>query len=276
MAGGPPPLRSSGSTALKNIVIGVITTVLASSIVYFLGFQNKQADKDEIQKKKEATMDAWNSLMFYEKQFRETGTRMVCLDDTSEMSDRILIEYDKIIKNISNIEKVANVDNRLVSLIDRRIATLTDKRKATADYNNTILSTDISEDTAAAIALYNNFISKMNAFEYRDTAFINGVSNELTKKYNTKFSIPGPTIITPELLFGNWTVDRDKYLNLKKDNTFSFNMDSIDYPGRWSLDNLTLHFNFFDGSSIDYIINSGGQNFLLTNDGNGTPHFFCR
>lgn len=278
----PPPSPkkskdSSGNNTIKNIVIGVVTTVLASSIVYFLGFQGKQADKEELKVKKEATIDAWNSLMFYEKQFRETGIRMTCNYDTTSTSADVIKEYDKIIKNINNIEKAEHVDNRLLSLIDRRIATLTDKRKATEDYLTEIEKLGpVSEEDPNSLSLYNNLISKISVIDTRDTAFISGISAELNKKYKTSFELPGVFVITPDILYGNWTVDRDKYLNLKKDNTFSFTMESKNYPGKWTLDELTIHFNFEDGSSIGYTINSGSEKFMLATDTNGNPHFFCR
>ncbi|HWC52536.1 MAG TPA: hypothetical protein VG676_03045 [Chitinophagaceae bacterium] len=274
MAGVTP--GSPGGHPLKNIGIGVATTVLASAIVYFLGFHGDHADTEEVRVRKEATVDSWNSLMFYEKQFRETGTRMVCSGDTAGMSDNVLNEYDKIIKNISNIEKVEHVDNRLISLIDRRIATLTEKRKATADYYNNYYSIGTDTNDPRVMNFYNNFLAKINALETQDTAFINGVSAELNKKYHVKFNLPGLLIVTPDILYGNWTVDQNKYLDLKKNNTFSFIMESKDYPGKWSLDNLTIHFYFDDGSSIDYTINSGSQSFMLARDTNGNPHFLCR
>ncbi|MBS1919034.1 MAG: hypothetical protein JST17_02165 [Bacteroidetes bacterium] len=275
MAGGPP--GSSGNHPLKNIAIGVATTVLASSIVYFLGFHGDHADTEEVRVRKEATVEAWSSLMFYEKQFGEAGTRMVCKGDTTGMADDVLNEYDKIIKNISNIEKVDHVDNRLLSLIDRRLATLSDKRKATSDYYRNVeaLGSGTTEDPKV-MAEYQKFISKINTLDTQDTSFINGVSTELNKKYSVKFNLPGPFIVTPEILYGDWTVDRNKFLNLKKDNTFSFEMESKNYPGKWTLDYLTIHFNFDDGSSIDYTINSGNPGFMLANDTNGNPHFLCR
>lgn len=278
MAGGPPPIGSSGSHPLKNIGIGVATTVLASAIVYFLGFHGDHADQEEVRVRKEATTEAWNSLMFYEKQFRETGTRLACsADSTSSSNVDMLAEYDKIIKNISNIEKVEHLDNRLLSLIDRRIATLTDKRKATADYyTNYDALGSVTDDDPKAIELYKSFISKINVLDVQDTSFVNGVSAELNKKYKTNFNLPGVFIVTPDILYGNWTIDRNKYLDLKNDNTFSFIMESKNYPGKWTLDNLTIHFNFEDGSSIDYTINSGSQKFMLATDSYGHPHFFCR
>lgn len=268
---------TSGGHPLKNIGIGVATTVLASAIVYFLGFHGGHADTEEIRVRKEATTEAWNSLMFYEKQFRETGTRMACSGDTSGNTGDMLNEYDKIIKNISNIEKVEHVDNRLVSLIDRRIATLTDKRKATADYYTSYDALgSVSDDDPKAIDLYHNFISKVNSLDVQDTAFISGVSTELNKKYHTNFNLPGVFIVTADILYGSWTIDRDKFLDLKKDNTFSFIMESKNYPGKWTLDYLTIHFNFEDGSTIDYTINSGSPKFMLATDSYGHPHFLCR
>jgi len=273
----PPPGSSGGSNTVKNIIIGVITTVLASSIVYFLGFQGNHAEKEQVKIRKEATMEAWKSLMFYTKQFADAGARMVCLGDTAEMTNSLINEYDKIIKNISNIEKMDHVDNRLMSLVDRRISTLTDKRKATLNfYDELDALRNVPEDDPAVTGLYQNFLSQISSLEAQDTAFIRGVKEELNKKYEMELEIPGPFIIEPNVLYGDWTVDKVKFLNLKKDGTFSFEIESVNYPGKWSLDNLTIHMNFDDGSNIDFTIKNGSQDLLMAFDNNGNPHFFCR
>ncbi|HYM94672.1 MAG TPA: hypothetical protein VET23_11075 [Chitinophagaceae bacterium] len=264
---------------LKNIGIGVATTVLASAIVYFLGFHNDHADDEEVRVRKEATVEAWNSLMFYEKQFRETGTRMACIGDTADFGKLILNEYDKIIQNIGNIEKVEHVDNRLLSLIDRRLETLKDKKNATADYYSAYsnyLATGATDEDSKVIDLYKGFISKIATLDNQDTSFVNGVSSELKKKYKIDFNPPGPFIVTSEIVIGTWTVDRNKTLILNKDNTFSFTAESKTYHGKWMLEGLTIQFNFDDGSSIGYTINSGNQKFMMATDTQNHLHFLCR
>ncbi len=273
----PPPGSSGGSNTVKNIIIGVITTVLASSIVYFLGFQGNHAEKEQIKLRKEASIEAWNSLMFYSKQFSDAGIRMICRGDTNSMSNDLINEYDLIIKNIGNIEKMDHVDNRLLSLVDRRISTLKDKKKATEDYYDQLNALgEAPEDDPRVTELYQKFLSQINFLETRDTAFIRGVRDELNKKYDMQLETASPFVVEPDIIYGDWTVDKVKIFQFKKDGSFAFEADSENYPGKWSLDSLTIHMNFDDGSNIDFTIKSGSHDFLMAFDNNGNPHFFCR
>jgi len=45
---------------IKNIIIGVVTTVLGATAIYFLGFQQGPS---EAKKRKEATVKVWNEYL---------------------------------------------------------------------------------------------------------------------------------------------------------------------------------------------------------------------
>ena len=58
-ASGTPPVHS---TILRNIIVGVTTTVLGSSAVYFLGFSHRNNNStNDYLVTKEATTKAWKS-----------------------------------------------------------------------------------------------------------------------------------------------------------------------------------------------------------------------
>jgi hypothetical protein len=59
---------------LKNMLIAVTTTVLATTAVYFLGFQN--TGKNESTKIKEATMKVWNDYLKTRKHTQEVMESM--------------------------------------------------------------------------------------------------------------------------------------------------------------------------------------------------------
>ena len=259
---------------LKNVIIGVITTVISATVIYFLGFHNPE--NEELKKSKQATIDAWNSLQFYENEFRETGTRMVCSGNEEGFATNLLNEYEKIIKNISNIEKEEHVDNRLVSLIDRRLSTLRDKKEATAEYYSAYDSLGGNDSDPATIKLYNNFLKKVGELETQDTSFINNVNKELKKRYKVDFSFPSAQVITPEYLVGNWTLDREKEIFLDKNEKFTWKNPDKNFSGTWSIDDLTLSFKFSDGSVVDYSIKRASKKFMFVSDADGVPHYFCR
>ena len=68
-----------GGNMWKNIIIGVLTTVVAYVIVHFLF--DKKPGKEEFKKRKAATTEAWESLMIYERTFKNAGTSMACSGD---------------------------------------------------------------------------------------------------------------------------------------------------------------------------------------------------
>lgn len=258
----------------KNVIIGVITTVISATVIYFLGFHNP--GKEDYQKNKQATVDAWNSLMFYEDEFKATGTRMVCSGSETGFANTLLNEYEKIIKNISNIEKEEKVDNRLVSLVDRRLSTLRDKKEATAVYFRAYDSLGGNDNDPATMKLYNDYLEKIRELEVQDTFFINGVNMELKKRYKVDFKFPAPPVITAEFLTGNWTLDREKDILLNKNKKFTWKNPDQSFSGAWNINDLTLSFRFPDGSVVDYFIQRANKNFVFASDTAGLPHYFCR
>ena len=272
MSAGAPTTPSTGNH-LKNVIIGVITTVISATVIYFLGFHSPESD--EFKKSKQATIDGWNSLQLYENQFKEKATSMVC--SGNDFSTTAMInEYEKIIKNINNIQKEQNVDNRLLSLVDRRVSTLEDKKAATADYYRQYDSISADDNDPRNIKLYNGFLKKIKELDEQDTSFINSVNAELKKKYKVDFKFPPPIQITPEFLQGHWTLDREKTLDLKKDEKLVMKTGNDTYNGTWSLDYLDLQLKFDDGSETTFTIQRASQTFVFAQDKAGTPHYFCR
>ncbi|MFI5134114.1 MAG: hypothetical protein ACHQEB_07255 [Chitinophagales bacterium] len=273
---------SPGGHPLKNIAIGVATTVLASSIVYLLFHDS--GDKDDLKKAKQATVEAWESLMTYERSFKNAGTRMVCSGDMSAMAKDIVSEYQKIIDNIANIkeEKKDKADNRIISLIDRRLLTLKDKKDETSDYYKKLDDLEASDLTRADkdsmyIVEENDFVKRIGTLETRDTDFVSEINADLKKKYHVEFKFPPPLQVSPELVTANWSLDRDSDLQLKKDKTFSWKKDKDSYSGKWSLNDLSLRFDFSDGSSLEYTITGGSETVIMMKQvSNNSLHFLCR
>ncbi len=267
---------------VKNILIGVATTVVSTVIIYFLGFHSPESD--EFKKTKQATIDAWESLMTYERSFKNAGTRMVCSGDINAMANDIVNEYGKIIDNIANIkdENKKKADNRIISLIDRRLVTLEEKKDATADYYkslNQLDSLNLTQEQKDSIEIVyeNRFLNKMNQLENQDKDFMNEVNADLKKKYHVEFKYPPPLMVTPEVLTGNWTLDREISLEMKKDLSFTWQKETKQFSGTWSLDYLTINFRFSDGSFDRYLITGGSDKVILMKFiPDSSFHYLCR
>lgn len=272
---------SRSSNPLMRIVIGVTTTVIGATLLYFLGFDK---GPDSFKEKKKATLEAWESLMTYERSFKNAGIRFSCSGNLDDMGRNIINEYDMIIGSIINIkeEKKETADNRIISLIDRRVGTLKDKKNATEQYYRKLSELENSglpepELNRSVAALQNDFLNEITSLESRDTIFINEIKTDLKKKYKADFSLPPPLLVTPELLTGNWTLDRDQPLIFKKDLTFEWGSGQDKLTGSWRLDSLTLTLKTTHGDQYDFTITAGGESaFFVKLHPDNSIHILCR
>ena len=271
-----------GGNMWKNIIIGVLTTVVAYVIVHFLF--DKKPGKEEFKKRKAATTEAWESLMIYERTFKNTGTQMACSGDLNTIGAQIVSEYEKIIENIINIkdEKKGQADNMVMSLIDRRIATLKKKKDATSIYYANLDALDTlnarkEEKDSLSLILQNDFIRATRSLDTADNGFMNDVNTELKKKYKVEFRYPPPFALAPEKLYGNWTLDREGDLSLKEDKSFSLKGAGESFSGKWRIDSLTLRLNFSDGDVYRFVITGGTEKVILMQRlPDSSLHFLCR
>lgn len=110
------PAKNAVSSIAKNIGIGVVTPVLAATIIYFLGF-NKNDDAD-FKKKKEATVQTWNVFVQNKGIFSTVMKQLASSDDLEVTRKNINHEIDVTIDNMENIKKEPNADQRVYSTID--------------------------------------------------------------------------------------------------------------------------------------------------------------
>ena len=267
---------------LKKIIIGVTTTVLGAAIIYFFSIFGK--DDVAFEARKKATNEAWESLQTYEKSFKNAGTNMVCSGNETQMTKNLINEYENIIGSITNIknEKKESADNRIISLIDRRLSTLKDKKEATMAFYKNLDELENSDSPqhkkdSLSIVIQNQFAEEVAALEVRDTIFMNDISADLKKKYKTDFKFSPPFLVTPEAVTGNWTLNREIQVLIKKDNTFEWNEGVNKYSGKWELDGLNLNFDFSDGDKNHYTITGGNKTVILMRlNSDNSFNYICR
>jgi hypothetical protein len=108
----------SATTIARNIAIGVITSVLAATVIYYLGYNKNE--KADFNKRKEATIKVWND---YQENMRITGDvfdKMSKLTDDEIMSRRADAnhELEVAIGNLENVKNESGADTRIYSTID--------------------------------------------------------------------------------------------------------------------------------------------------------------
>ncbi len=113
------PAPHSATTIIRNITIGVITSVLAATVIYFLGY-NKD-EKADFKKKKEATIKVWSA---YQENLRITAELFDKLKADSNNQDivgrraAISHEIEASLSTMENIKREPNADSRVYSTID--------------------------------------------------------------------------------------------------------------------------------------------------------------
>lgn len=129
----PPSSGSPGNTQTRNIIIGAIATIIASTSVYYLTqyINNKKSESvPNYLVMKEATTNAWNRYVtmdnIYYKAAAILSTDPSMLNDPYKHIDEITKEADIFKKDAGKIAKEKNVDPALKTMLARRIDRLSE------------------------------------------------------------------------------------------------------------------------------------------------------
>jgi predicted ribonuclease YlaK len=280
-------MSSSGSAApagpnvFKNILVGVITTVLGATVIYFLGFHD--SGKGEKKKKRDATVTAWNSLLQYEKLFQQTANKMICLGETETAAKEVTDEMDQVIKDMGNIKKEEFVDNRMETLVDRRMDSYTKRKTFIEDFYNevfTLSAKNLSDEELnnEAVSIQKKLGDRVASLESKDGDYITEIKATLEKEYDTKLNIPEFNFdIKSESLKGKWKMNKASDLNISADGSFTWSSDNVSTSGNWSLSEDIINFNFKDGDKLSYTVKGVDAMVLrLINKADGSFAFGCR
>lgn len=279
-------MASSGSAApagpnvFKNILVGVITTVLGATVIYFLGFHD--SGKEEKKKKKEATATAWNSLLQYEKMFQQTANKMICVGESEDAAKEVTDEMELVIHDMENIKKEEAVDNRMQTLVDRRMESYRKRKTYITEFYNEVLalaSRNLQEEEAnkQAVAIQKKLGDRVAALEEKDGSYVKEIKATLEKEYDLTLKIPEFNFdIKKESLVGKWRMNKATDLTMDASGSFSWTLDKETATGTWTLNEDKLSFNFSDGK-LTYTIKSIDQMVLrLINSEDGSFAFGCR
>jgi uncharacterized membrane protein len=280
-------MSSSGSAApagpnvFKNILVGVITTVLGAAVIYFLGFH--ESGNSEKKKKKEATITAWNSLLQYEKLFQQTTNKMVCLGESETASKEVTDEMEQLIRDMENIKKEESVDNRMQTLVDRRIESYKKRKDLISAYYNDIMALfnqNLPETEAyqQVVAIQKKLGDRVTGMEEKDKVYAVEIKSTLEKEYKTDLKVPEfNNAITKENIAGKWQMNRTNNMVMDVNGSFTISSDTEKATGTWTLTDEKLDFNFSSGEKLSYTV-KGLDNMVLRMVDNADGSFMlgCR
>lgn len=196
-----PPHEPHSSNMVRNIVTGIITTVVGATFVYFLnnsGKHNNNNSSGNYLEIKQATRDAWKSYvkiedveyqnsLLLEKHMKDMGS----LD---ELKDEITKESNKFTADIEALSKKPDIDDALLSLLKRR---MDDEKEAMDKWNdfftsckNIFNTTQPGQERAGKVnAEYKKMQTAGDLIVERFKIEITNLSKSLTEKYGEPFAV---------------------------------------------------------------------------------------
>ncbi len=176
---------------LKNILIGVVTTVLATSALYLLGLQNN--GKSESKKRKEATVKVWNEYLKTRKHTQEVMESMKkqSSEDIELIASNMSHEFDIINKNMEELGKTPDLDRNLEQILNIHITQNNDFKFAFNAYFNDLKNLAAQNPTnEEGMAFVQERAKRLRLesvnIQDRDTIRMNDYYSQLEKDYKLK------------------------------------------------------------------------------------------
>jgi hypothetical protein len=248
----------TGGNPVKNIIIGVLTTVIAYVIVHFLF--DKKGDNQK-KKTKTATIEAWKSLVKFEEMGDDNFFLAYCNEDPVAMLETMAYEKDQQAKNYETIRSKPDIDEDMASFIARTTGFATETKKIFAGFAMEIQQskedvTSTEEVKAKRLKTKEDqYSEKMIAMEKRESDAMTAIMKTLVEKYGNEFVYVRDSTFTEEELIGKWKeTGIDKTFELNPDYTLAMVADNVSYPGKWKLTKNILTITFSDGSLALHII----------------------
>lgn len=199
MADGSPPTVHS-SNMLRNILVGVTTTVLGSSAVYFLGFNYKK-DKNSGNNylvAKEATTKAWRSYVtidnIYYKNLMSLAKDPEVVADIDTYQKESLKEAARFKQDAEAILKDDDIDKSFVSMLNRRFEREAESQEYISKWFNRIKGIKNSnqsneEKNRQLMAEFTKFQSYSKGALERAANEIEDLAKALSERYGQPFNL---------------------------------------------------------------------------------------
>ncbi|HYM94673.1 MAG TPA: hypothetical protein VET23_11080 [Chitinophagaceae bacterium] len=301
----PPPPPKSGTpisahsaTMFRNVITGVITTVIGAGALYLLKF-NKSGDTTETNflVMKEATVNAWNSYVSSENSaYRnlQTYTANYKNDEFSHFKNGVLSEWSHYRKSLELLLEKKAMDPSLYSFLQKRDDALTeleyDLTTHLDKYYSILQSTSGDDQTKKLKEENSKFNNETSDFYQLFGNDIDELCKALTSKYGYTFSATsllrfqknqnnnnnnttndnsgGVNNIDRQKLVGSWKVVNDYMYQYVDGSFYLYGANGDSSYGTWSLNNdmLELNYGHYGGSAktkfLYKIINQTDNSFV--------------
>jgi len=249
---------SINTQTLRNIIVGVTTTVLASTIVYFLGFHKSgRSSADSMLFTKEATIGAWATYVSTENMFTKNWKTLGANYSASRFKnykDASLEELDKFYRDIKALTETQDIDPSFLSLLKRRLAAKQQwesKYRIHLDNFEAILNnTAQQEQNQKQNDELNRFRIEVKDVDERFVNEIEDIVKALSEKYHHNFS-------SSDLIAFKKT-DTDTLNNRGRTVANGGNIDRLSLVGTWLIDQNWFIYHYDDGRLYMYFTRTDG------------------
>jgi len=186
-------------TMVRNIIVGVSTSVIGAASLYFLGI-NKSGSSSSTQgttiEIKEATTKGWKSYMASDNiYYKNTGTISQELQQTMNFADykkSILREMHKYQDELETIKKEDNLDKTFVSMIDRRLDLEKETEEKLAGHLDQLKDIMDANDPGKQQKLqqqYSKLVTDARSITQRNATETESLAKALNEKYGQLFDL---------------------------------------------------------------------------------------
>ncbi len=253
---------SNTSNTFKNIIIGIVTTVAASAIVYWLGFAGNKSD--EKAKQKEATYKALATLDKYKLMYFATVDDLECRRITSSGNgirqsdgDMMINQLTNTIATLTDVKNEPDIDIDMKALLQRRITYYTSIKSEYSKMLERLAALAPGPQQQAELnTIHNEFQNALAELSLTEQQPIFDLYSSIEKKYGQEITGTKRQLeINARNLEGLWKIGGSSSIDLQKDGAVTSKVENDLFKGSWSLTNdSTVQLHFTEGGDNDLII----------------------
>mgnify|MGYP002651367004 CR=1 FL=1 len=252
----------SGGSTIKNILIGVFTTVVAYLIVHFI--LDKKKGNDDLEKTYQATENAFRSINDYVNLADLKFKTIACFScDKSQMKQEMTRELTQLSSNLKKIAENTAVDEKMRTIAELTMQQFEEEKPLYQNYFDSLQVIDQlpeAEKMAASTNLVESFMKRIQYLQNRDVDDIKALRDKLLEKYkkytkeNSFVFVPNEVVFDEEALTRKWRIECVYFLDIKADNTVIFLGPETEINGKWKLQGKELYLSLNNGEELHYTI----------------------
>lgn len=262
-----PPPHSPGSNQTRNIIIGAIATIIASTTVYYLTQYVNLRKSDSSASPvviKDATLTAWKTYVtidnIYYKNIIALAKNKSLIKDLDKYEEEMNKESDRFLKDIDNLAKEKSVDKTFVTMIKRREKREKDAKTKAAEFyaavksiakasiSNAEKEKKLRDEVVIPYTRYLQMIFEMSATELEE------LSRVLSEKFLTSFD-PMQMLIFADFKKGLFNFDTAAHHHHGDSLVAAKTIDPEKLVGKWSDEGNVL--NLRNDGTMSYILATG-------------------